>query len=485
MAEFKDWNVAAASNTGSAADGYMAEGMSYANVNNAYREGQAILARWRDDNNGTVATTGAANTYAFAAPSTYTAYADGDMFMVEINATNTGASTLDVDSVGLKSIVTTNGAALTGGELVSGGRYWMNYDGTNFQVLNPTIVLTGDLSLGGTSDTVTILGTAEPTLTDANAPIVIGDSTGNHLEFGGRTLQAKGSATTTTSLRLNLLGGTVVAGDASTPAAGAVMIISGSDVPDLTDDNVPLAIGDISAQRLEFGGNDIQSKSDDTTATDLDLNPLGGVVNISNSAGSTYVPSTAGPDLVSTNPAFAVGNVAGSHTEYGGNDIQAKSDGTTATALDLNPLGGDVELGGSASSVKINGTNTIDLTDEGAPLVVGPGDAEHLELGPTGVGSGIQAKGNATTTDTLYLNNSGGAVEVGDGSTVVSVNSTAFDCSAAGYIKLEAYTVAGLPAAASGNEAGLVYVTNESGGKTLAFSDGTNWRRVQDRAVVS
>ena len=33
--------------------------------------------------------------------------------------------------------------------------------------------------------------------------------------------------------------------------------------------------------------------------------------------------------------------------------------------------------------------------------------------------------------------------------------------------------------------AATVYVSDESGGATLAFSDGTNWRRVQDRAIVS
>lgn len=31
----------------------------------------------------------------------------------------------------------------------------------------------------------------------------------------------------------------------------------------------------------------------------------------------------------------------------------------------------------------------------------------------------------------------------------------------------------------------LVFVYDEAGGPTLAFSDGTNWRRVQDRAIVS
>lgn len=46
------------------------------------------------------------------------------------------------------------------------------------------------------------------------------------------------------------------------------------------------------------------------------------------------------------------------------------------------------------------------------------------------------------------------------------------------------YTVSTLPTAAT-YPRGLIYVSNEAGGATLAFSDGTNWRRVQDRAVVS
>lgn len=32
---------------------------------------------------------------------------------------------------------------------------------------------------------------------------------------------------------------------------------------------------------------------------------------------------------------------------------------------------------------------------------------------------------------------------------------------------------------------GIIIVSNDIGGLTLAFSDGINWRRVQDRAVIS
>lgn len=47
-------------------------------------------------------------------------------------------------------------------------------------------------------------------------------------------------------------------------------------------------------------------------------------------------------------------------------------------------------------------------------------------------------------------------------------------------------TVAGLTAwPAASYDGGLIAVTNEAGGYTVAFSDGTNWRRVQDRVIVS
>jgi hypothetical protein len=53
-----------------------------------------------------------------------------------------------------------------------------------------------------------------------------------------------------------------------------------------------------------------------------------------------------------------------------------------------------------------------------------------------------------------------------------------------GPFQLASYTVAKVPAA-KGNEGALIYVSNESGGKTVAFSDGAHWLRVQDRAVIS
>lgn len=59
----------------------------------------------------------------------------------------------------------------------------------------------------------------------------------------------------------------------------------------------------------------------------------------------------------------------------------------------------------------------------------------------------------------------------------------------AGIHRVRDYTVANLPAASDfdplNGGAALIYVSDEVGGAVLAFSDGTNWRRVTDRAVVA
>ena len=51
-------------------------------------------------------------------------------------------------------------------------------------------------------------------------------------------------------------------------------------------------------------------------------------------------------------------------------------------------------------------------------------------------------------------------------------------------VELTSYTVATLPAV-DPNRPGMIFVSDESGGAVMAFSDGTDWRRCTDRAVVS
>ena len=60
-----------------------------------------------------------------------------------------------------------------------------------------------------------------------------------------------------------------------------------------------------------------------------------------------------------------------------------------------------------------------------------------------------------------------------------------------GPFSITGFTVAGLPNATENGTTGsdpfssIIFVSDETGGAVLAFSDGTNWRRVTDRAIVS
>jgi len=49
----------------------------------------------------------------------------------------------------------------------------------------------------------------------------------------------------------------------------------------------------------------------------------------------------------------------------------------------------------------------------------------------------------------------------------------------------QVFTVLTVPDATKGPSNKMIYVSDEAGGSVLAFSDGINWRRVTDRAVIS
>ncbi|MEK0312486.1 hypothetical protein [Cohnella sp. 56] len=77
-------------------------------------------------------TAGSANTYTLALSPGLAAYAEGVSVAIKIHAANTGASTLNVNGLGAKSILTSKGAALTSGKFVTNGVYTLRYNGSAF-----------------------------------------------------------------------------------------------------------------------------------------------------------------------------------------------------------------------------------------------------------------------------------------------------------------------------------------------------------------
>lgn len=78
---------------------------------------------------------GSANTYTVTLSPAPAAYFAGMTVRLKLSNTNTSASTLNVNTLGAKSIKKTDGSTdVSSGDLVSGSIQTFIYDGTNFQV---------------------------------------------------------------------------------------------------------------------------------------------------------------------------------------------------------------------------------------------------------------------------------------------------------------------------------------------------------------
>ncbi len=128
----------------------------------------------------------------------------------------------------------------------------------------------------------------------------------------------------------------------------------------------------------------------------------------------------------------------------------------TALKFDKTTACAHVRPGAEASpSIAFQGDANTGIWSPGADAIaISSGGAERVRITATGdVGIGASAP-----------------------STKLHVN---------GAIRCGQFTVGALPGASSTGAGAIIFVSDESGGACLAFSDGANWRRVTDRAVVS
>jgi hypothetical protein len=117
---------------------------------------------------------GAANAYVVTMPFTQTAYTDGLEVSFKASATNTGASTVNVDGLGAKAIVRRDGTALSASDILVGKIIAVRYNSTSdsFEFQD---VVTGDMTTittvaGIASEVVTVAGIASDVVAvDANA----------------------------------------------------------------------------------------------------------------------------------------------------------------------------------------------------------------------------------------------------------------------------------------------------------------------------
>lgn len=106
----------------------IAEGMSPASVNNAMRALAADSAVQRNLLGGSTTTGGSANAQTLTTGMTLAAHQQGLLIGFEAGYTNTTTTTLDVDSLGAKTVKLLNGANLHAGAITAGGIYHVAYE---------------------------------------------------------------------------------------------------------------------------------------------------------------------------------------------------------------------------------------------------------------------------------------------------------------------------------------------------------------------
>jgi len=117
--------------------------------------GQALLSNgstpyWgspSSTNTNYASDTGAANAYVVTLSPVPGAYTAGMLVQFKASNANTTTSTVNVNSLGAKTIVKPDGSALSANEIKSGQIVELEYDGTNFQMISPSgiaLTSTGD-----------------------------------------------------------------------------------------------------------------------------------------------------------------------------------------------------------------------------------------------------------------------------------------------------------------------------------------------------
>lgn len=107
------------------------------------------------------------------------------------------------------------------------------------------------------------------------------------------------------------------------------------------------------------------------------------------------------------------------------------------------------------------------------------GNVTQLTLGTLGNGCNIEFTLNSTGGSGTWTGTPGNVSNV-------CINSSGTDSifKFVGPLVMPSFAKASLPTAAN-YTGGMIFVTDDIGGSTPAFSDGTNWRRVADRNVIS
>jgi len=237
-----DWTEADASNTSTPPNGWPSATMLPSQVEPAARAIRGAIKRWYDHAGPTLTSAGTANAQTLTYSVAPAALVRGDGFSFIAGATNSAATTLNINGLGAKA-VQIGSQALTGGEIQNGLVTEVGYDGTAFQLISAAGSRSASASLTPTnqSGTTSLVGvmlglqSGVSTITPRTTGRLLVTISGNGsntlapnaylvtIRYGTGTGPANGAAATGSQPN-GLIGGGVVANGASIPFSTTAVI---------------------------------------------------------------------------------------------------------------------------------------------------------------------------------------------------------------------------------------------------------------------
>ena len=201
---------------------------------------------------------GSSNAYVLTPSPSATGFVNGQQFtFVNCCHTNSGASTLNVSSLGAKAIKRPDGSALSSGDITSGNIIDVTYDtGAGYFILNTSSIFTS-ITVSGTSYLTTI-STSEI----LGAGDIVAGPTGGATKLTLRSSNANIVDITASGHVMPVTGGAVDLGDSSTHTFRNAYI----------DDTYTGSVGAVANARIDFdpAAQFISVKTDGTTRVFID-----------------------------------------------------------------------------------------------------------------------------------------------------------------------------------------------------------------------
>ena len=344
------------------------------------------------------------NTITATAPVGMTGYVAGQVFRFIAAGANTGACTLNLNSIGAKSLVKTDGSALVSGDIASGAAVQVMYDGTNFQLLSDA---------NGATETVTNL-TVTGTLTANNDASISGQTVGK----GG------GAVATNTSHGTNaLLSNTT--GNYNTAIGYVALQNNTTGVNNTAIGNAALLANTTGYQNTAVG-----YISSDANVSGHDITSVGyGALHLNTASNNTAVGSLALRSNTTGTPNDAFGYQALYNNTTGANNVAVGYQSLQANTIGIS----NAALGYAALNANVSGNSNTGIGN----LALFKNTASNN----TAVGN--QALVNNTTGSpndafgyqALYANTTG-ANNVAVGYQSLNANTTGTNNTAVGYTAL-------------------------------------------------